>query len=67
MLYLLFTKFVPKMIVFPTADELPVLANLFAQKHVEMFGTVLAYDGTHLPILKPFSETELYINRKGCG
>lgn len=48
----------------PVTQEMPLLASEFAAIR-DIHGTILAIDGTHIPIEAPSDRPEQYINRKG--
>lgn len=58
------TKILPSVIKLPTADEFEALAQGFLRRNY-LYGTVLAIDGTHIPIEAPTVCPERYVNRKG--
>lgn len=54
----------PKLIVFPSKDELPILASKFSKRQPLLPGAVTAMDGTHIPIRAPKESPEAYFNYK---
>ena len=57
-------KIMPLYCRLPEADEMEAISDMFLMKS-NLSGTILAVDGTHLPIEAPKTCPERYVNRKG--
>eukprot|EP00455_Lapot_gusevi_P022357 TRINITY_DN2326_c0_g1_i7.p1 TRINITY_DN2326_c0_g1~~TRINITY_DN2326_c0_g1_i7.p1 ORF type:complete len:420 (-),score=0.07 TRINITY_DN2326_c0_g1_i7:84-1343(-) len=62
-IHLITTYLTPKLLSFPTEDELVRLSTKMSERHPALHGAILATDGSHIPVKIPKGEPERYVNR----